>query len=118
MKKLSEYKDEDALDLFADLIDPITDIMGDKEVVNSFTKESKIKGIQMMIKKHKGAVFQCLAILEGIPVEEYHCDILSLPKTILEIMNDEGLMDFFKSQGQQMEEESFGSVMENSGEEE
>lgn len=117
MKKLSEYRDEDALDLLADIIDPVTEILADKEVVNTFLKKTKLQGISLAIKKHKKAVIRCLAILNGVSVEEYHCNIITLPKTILEIINDKDLMVFFKSQSQEMEEESFGSATE-SGEEE
>lgn len=117
MKKLSEYRDEDALDLLADIIDPATEILADKEVVNTFLKKTKLQGISLAIKKHKKAVIRCLAILNGVSVEEYHCNIITLPKTILEIINDKDLMDFFKSQSQEMEEESFGSAIANSEEE-
>lgn len=114
MKKLSEYHDEEALDLLADIIDPVTEILADKEVVNTFLKKSKLQGTSVAIKKHKKAIMKCLAVLEGVPVKDYHCNIVSLPKTILEILNDNELMDFFKSQSQQMEEESSGSATANS----
>lgn len=114
MKKLSEYHDEEALDLLADIIDPVTEILADKEVINTFIKKNKLQGIGLAIKKHKKAIMQCLAVLEGVPVKEYHCNIVTLPKTILEIINDKELMAFFKSQSQQMEEESSGSVTANS----
>lgn len=117
MKKLSEYKDEEALTLVADLIDPITDILGDKEVVSTFRK-GKLNGVKLAIKKHSKSVFQCLAILEQVPVDEYHCNVITLPKTILDIINDTDLIDFFSSQSQQMDEESSGSAMENGEEKE
>lgn len=110
MKKLSEYKDEEALELLADILDPITDILADQEVVKAFTKKSKLQGIGLAIKKHKRAVFECLAILEGVPVKDYHCNVITLPITILDIINDKDLIAFFGSQSQQMEEESSGSV--------
>lgn len=116
MKKLSEYKDEEALVLLADLIDPITDIVGDKEVVSAFRKKGKLHGAKLAIKKHTKSVFKCLAILEQVPVEDYHCNIITLPKTILDIINDTDLIDFFNSQSQQMDAESSGSAM-GSGEE-
>ena len=112
MKKLSEYKDEEALELLADLIDPVTEIIIDKEVVKEF-KKNKLRGISKAIKKHKSAVFRCLAVLDGTPDKEYHCNIVTLPKTILEIINDKDLIDFFNSQSQETDEGSSGSATEN-----
>lgn len=117
MKKISEYKDEEALELLADLLDPITEILIDKEVTKTF-KRNKLKGIAKAVKNHKSAVFKCLAILDGSPDEEYHCNVITLPKTILEIINDKDLLDFFSSQSQETEEESFGSHTENGESEE
>lgn len=112
MKKLSEYRDVEALELLADLMEPVTKILIDKEVIAAF-KKNKLAGVSRAIKRHKEAVFECLAILEGVPVSQYHCNIITLPKTILEIINDNDLVDFFKQQSQQMDEESSGSAMEN-----
>ena len=119
MKKLSEYKDEEALDLLADLMEPVTEIITDKEVVEAFFKKTRLSGIMLAIKKHKKAVFECMAILDGVPVEEYHCNLITLPKTILAVVNDKEFLTFFKSQGQEyLEEESSGSATENGGDEE
>lgn len=109
MKKLSEYKDEEALDLLANIIEPITEIVIDKEVVKKF-KKNKLSGISHAIKRHRTAVFACMAALNGETVETYHCNIVSLPKTILDIINDKELIDFFASQSQEQDEESSGSA--------
>ena len=108
MKKLSEYKDEEALEVLGNLIEPATEIILDKEVVAKF-KQNKLKGIALAIKRHRRAVFCCLAALNGEDEDSYTCNIVSLPKTILDVINDKDLLDFFGSQGQEMEEESFGS---------
>ena len=112
MKKISQYKDEEALELLADLIEPLARIIADKEVLSAFKKKSKIAGVSAAIKAHKHDVFQMLAILDGTPVEEYHCNVFDLPIKALEILNDKELNDFFKSQSQLMDEESSGSATE------
>lgn len=118
MKKLSELKDDEALDLWADLIDPLSEIVTDKEVVNAFVKVNRLEGVKICIKKHKDALVKCLAAIEGVPYEEYHVGFWALPRKVLAVVNDIGKdpdqMDFFKSQGQEfMEGESSGSVTEN-----
>lgn len=109
MRSLSSYKGEEALDVLADLIDPITEILSDpKNRVGKFTKENRMDIISNCIKNHKKAVLQILARLEGVPVDKYECTIFSLPSALLQILNDEELADFFISQG-------WGAVAVNSG---
>lgn len=118
MKKLSEYKDEEALDMLADLIDPVVDIFGDKEVANYYKGGVKLKAVQIAIKNHKPAVINMLAILEGVPRDEYHCNLLTLPKLLLNIFNDPDLTAFFDVQSEKDSETLSGSATENIKEEE
>lgn len=119
MRKLSDYKGEDALDLLADLIDPVADIASDKEIATLVrSKQSKMAIVKVAIKNHKKAILEILAILEGVPVEEYECSVFSLPVKILEILNDKELINFFTSAGQTEDATSFGSSMENTEAEE
>lgn len=98
--KLSEYKDGEALDLLAELIDPVSTIASDKRIAELVkAKAGKLKVVQYAIKNHKEQILQILAAIDGVPVEEYHCNVLTLPLKVLEILNDEDLMDFFTSQG-------------------
>ena len=117
MKKLSEYKDEEALDMLADLIDPVIDIFGDKEVAKYFRGGVIIKAVQVAIKNHKKSVIKMLAILEGVPESEYHCNLLTLPRVLLDVFNDPELKDFFTEQSEEKTlEEPSGSVTENTEE--
>ena len=118
MKKLSEYKDEQALDLLADLLDPTVMILGNPAVNSCIRKGQKLKAIKWAIKLEKKRVIEILALLEGVPEKDFHCNLVTLPKMLLEILNDELLSDFFKSQGQKISEVSSSSAMENSEEEE
>ena len=116
MKKLSEYRDEDALDLLADLIEPAETIFSDKDVQSANSK-SMWKAVKVAIKKHKKEVMEIMAILDGAPVEDLHINVLSLPIKVMEVISDKDLVNFFVSQGQNMESTSSGSVTENTSEE-
>lgn len=116
MKKLSEYENEEALDLLADILEPVAHIFADKDFVAQI-QTNKMSAIQHVIRNHKSDVLTIMARLEGVPVDEYQCTIFTLPLTLLEIMNDPDLLDFFKSQGLKINEESFGSAMESIEEE-
>lgn len=118
MKKLSEYKDEEALDILADLIDPVVNIFGDKDVAKFYRSGVIIKAVQLSIKNHKEDVINMMAILEGVPREEYHCNLLTLPKVLLNIFNDPELTSFFDAQSEKDSEIPSGSVTENTEEKE
>ena len=113
--KLSEYQGEAALDILADLIEPAGEIMSDKQIGDIF-KENRFKAIGLAIKNHKNAVMQILAVLDGVPVEEYKCNVFTLPVKILELLNDPALIQLFSYQGQTGDAKSSGSVSENTEE--
>ena len=110
--KLSEYQGEEALDLLADLIEPAGEIMSDKEIGEVF-KENRFKAIGLAIKNHKKAVIQIMATMDGVPVNEYKCNVFSLPVKILELLNDPEMIRLFRYQGQTGDAISSGSVSEN-----
>ena len=113
--KLSEYQGEAALDILADLIEPAGEIMSDKEIGEVF-KENRFKAIGLAIKNHKKAVMQILATMDGVPVDEYKCNVFSLPVKILELLNDPEMIQLFQYQGQTGDANSSGSASENTEE--
>lgn len=110
--KLSEYQGEAALDILADLIEPAGEIMSDKEIGNVF-KKNRFKAIGLAIKNHKKAVMQIMATMDGVPVDEYKCNVFTLPAKILELLNDSELIRLFTYQGQTGDANSSGSASEN-----
>lgn len=115
--KLSDIKDEKALDLLADIIEPAIEIMSDNEIRNAYEDKSSIpKIVKILIKKHKKSIIEILAVLDGVPVEEYHINVLTLPTKLIEILSDDVLMDFFSSQAQTTLEQRFSSATESTEE--
>lgn len=113
--KLSEYHGEEALDVLADMIEPAGEIMSDKEIGEVF-KKNRFKAIGMAIKNHKKAVMQIMAAIDGVPVDEYKCNVFTLPVKILELLNDPDLIQLFTYQGQTGDANSSGSVSGNTEE--
>ena len=113
--KLSEYQGEAALDILADLIEPAGEIMSDKEIGEVF-KKNRFKAVALAIKKHKNAVMKIMSTIDGIPVEEYKCNVFTLPVKILELLNDPALVQLFTYQGQTGDANSSGSASANIGE--
>ena len=114
MKRLSEYKDEEALDLLADILSPTVEIMQDEAVQKFFNKGDEnmtvADVVTLVIKTHKKAVMQIMAALEGVPSEEYHCNIFTLPAQLMQVVNDPDLRAFFALQGQTDSASTSGSA--------
>ena len=94
--KLSDYKNEDAVEVIADIIEPLSVIFTDEEIKN---EKNRMKAIAKALKKYKKEVIQILARIDGVPVDNYECNALTLPIKVLEVMNDKEVQDFLESLG-------------------
>lgn len=111
--KLNEIKNEQAIEVLADMFDPIIEIASDEQVVSAARGNNKVLMVKHILKDHSRAVFELMALSEGVPVEEYECDILTLPIKLLDLFNRPEFGFLFQSQGQKTEDTSFGSATEN-----
>nr|DAI82398.1 MAG TPA: hypothetical protein [Caudoviricetes sp.] len=93
--KLSEYKNEAAIELLADILEPATKILAD-EKIKELIDGPRISLIKYVLKNHKSEIIEILAIMDGVPVEEYECNFLTLPSKVMALLNDKDLMSFFK----------------------
>lgn len=116
MKRLSDYKNEAALDLLVEIMEPAAELMSDSDAVGLLYSKKpgdRMKGVTQMIKGHKGAVISILAALDGVPVDQYECGFFTLPTRLLEVLNDKELLTFFMDQQTESSEKSLSSAMEN-----
>lgn len=99
MRKFNELKDDEAIEILGDIIEPAYTIMTDDEVKAAFRTNEKtlIKLAKIICKKYTKEVFEILAVMDGQKVEEYHCSFFTLPFRVLEILNNKDLLDFFSS---------------------
>lgn len=96
MRKLSEIKGEEALDVLAEIIEPAAEIFSDENVKNAVKAEkNKAKAVKIILKDHKKAILALMAVLEGTPVEEYKPTLLALPALIIGVLNDPELNSLF-----------------------
>lgn len=116
MRKISDIRGEDALDVLADIMEPASEIMADEEIASMYRSGNRIKAISTAIKNHKKSVIHVLAILDGEDPDGYSPSLISLPTKIIEILNDPELDMVFTSQGQMQGENASGSAMENTEE--
>lgn len=104
---------EDALEIFADLLEPASEIIGDAEVKDLFRANERMKAVKVAIKKHKSAIIEILARLDGEEPENYKIGIFTLPAKVLNLLNQPELQELFTGQSQNAEGASSGSATEN-----
>lgn len=112
--KLTDFENEQALDLLADIIEPAAMIMGDakvKEMVDS--RKPVLLIASYILKNHKKQVIKIEAIMHGKTPETVRFNTATLIKDVVDIFNDSELVDLFTSQGQMKQEGSSGSATEN-----
>ena len=95
MRKLSEIKGEEALDVLAEIIEPAAQIFTDENVKEALKSGSRIKATKIILKDHTKAILTLMATLEETPVEEYKPTLLALPALIIEVLNDPELNSLF-----------------------
>lgn len=117
MKKLSDYKGEEAIELWADLIEMVAPIFTDnsiKEIVRS--GKPKIEIAKAILAKHKSDAVKILLRIDPTPIDGLNV-VIRLIELLNEIGKDETLTSFFGF-AEQTDNESSGFLTENTGAEE
>lgn len=96
MRKLSEIKGEEAIDVLAEILVPITEIANDEEVKEGF-ETNVATCVSIALKKHKAQVIEILASINGKSAEETlaEIDILSLPAYMVDVLNEPAIQNLF-----------------------
>lgn len=112
--KLLTATGEDAFELMADLIDPISEIAADADIMRCYKTNQKMKAIKFAMKNHPKTMTEILAICEGVPLGEYKKTAPQMLVDVLRVVNHPTVAVLFTSQAQDVKTEtSSGSVMEN-----
>lgn len=111
--KLSDIKGDRVLDVIADIIDPIANMVQDKGVAAMFERkavpegmeardffaERMRKGMPVLLKGHKADIIAIMAAIEGVTPEQY-AESLNFPKLftdVMELVTDNAFLDFLSS---------------------
>lgn len=111
--KLSEIKGEKALEVLADLIDPIKELLEDDKLKDMRDESNKLDIVKYLLKQHKKEMLTILALISGENPETYEPTILTLPVMVMDFLNDPDVAELFGLQGQPTEQASSGSATEN-----
>ena len=118
MKRLSDYKGEEAIDLWAELMGPIGRVLQDENVRNALSDDSlsTMQKVQAILKNNKKEAATILLAIDDTPINGLNI-IARLLDLVLEIENSEEFSGFFGSAEQKKEGESSGSATVNAKEE-
>ncbi len=99
MKKLSEYRGTEAVDLLCELIDPFAEIAGDADIRAMISeKKPAAVWIAAALRAHKGAFIRMASAITGEAEEDMN--VLTLPRLALQILSDEDFLELFRSAAQ------------------
>lgn len=127
--KLSDIKGDRVLDVIADLIDPIANMVQDKDVAAMFKREAvpdgmkardffakrMRKGLPVLLKSHKADIIAIMAAIEGVTPEQYAAS-LNFPKLftdVMELVTDDAFLDFLSSSETGKDAGAPGSALES-----
>lgn len=129
--KLSDIRGDRVLDVIADIIDPIANMVQDKDVAAMFERKAvpegmdardffakrMRKGMPVLLKGHKADIIAIMAAIEGVTPEQYAAS-LDFPKLftdVMELVTDDALLDFLSSSGTEKDADAPGAASESSG---
>ena len=98
MRKLSEIKGKEALKVLAKIVNEVSKICIDEEIISFAKASNKIKIVECLLDKYPDEILNVMAALEGIDPKEYEPSLTEIPKNILEMLNDPDLVMLFQSQ--------------------
>ena len=113
MKTLSDYKGEEAIELWADLIEPLSVILSNKEFTSGLKGKAPLIIAKEIMKEYKREAVEILTIIDDEPIDGMNI-LTRLVALLADIGRNKEIMGFFGSAVQEISEsESSGSVMEN-----
>ena len=113
---VTDIKGKDAIDVMADILEPLTTILADEEIDQLSKTGTRLQAITHALKKYPDEVIYILARLDNEQPEEYEVNLVTLPRKLLEIINAPELQFLFTSQARNNDNDSSGSVTESTEE--
>lgn len=113
MKKLSDYKGEEAIELWADLLEPMTNILGDQSLMGNVSGKPPLIIAKEVLENHSAEAIEIMLRIDPTPLDGMNI-LLRLVALLQDIWQNKDIVSFFKSAEQEKEEkESSGSATEN-----
>lgn len=113
MKKLSDFKDEKGIEIAAQVLSVIMDILAKKENKKPSEAKSPLAMFSAFMQNSPKEMRKIFAILSEEDPEKYTCDGAQAMLNMLVLANDPILVSLFTSQSRAGDATSSGSASEN-----
>ncbi len=116
MKKLSDYKGDEAIELWADMLDPLTDILADDTVQKAVRGgKSKLDIVKTILKTHKKEAVKLMLLVDPEPIDGINV-VIRLAELVTDIGKYPEVKSFFGyAEQEQTDGGSGGSPTETTG---
>lgn len=111
-----DVKGEEALDVFADMLEPLFTILSNEDVRKAYMEKNIMTAVKVAIKNCKKDVIALLAVIDGEDPETYKPGVFTIPNRLLAIFNNPDFRNLFILQAQTKDTDSSGSATENTEE--
>lgn len=95
MRKFSEIKGQEAIDVLAEILEPIINIVNDEEVRQGM-ETNVARSASIALKKHKKEVWHILAVIDGVEDDKLEIDLLTLPTALIELLSEPVVQELFQ----------------------
>lgn len=113
MKTLSDYKGEEAIELWGDLLELLVPIFQDKKIAEVASGGNKFTMAKAILARHKKEAEQILLRIDPTPIDGLNI-VIRLVRIITEIGQDDYVRSFFGfAEQEKTDKESSGSVTES-----
>ena len=116
MRKLSDFRDEKGIEIAAQVLAIIMDILSNKENMDHTTAKTPLAMFSAFMQNSPKEMRKIFAILSEKDEKDYTCDGAEAMTNMLILANDPILVGLFISQGQTGDATSSGSASENTEE--
>lgn len=129
--RLSDIRGDRVLDVIADVIDPIANMVQDRDVAAMFGRkavpegmeardffaERMREGLPALLRNHKSDIIAVMAAIEGVTPGQYAAslDIAKLFTDVMELLTDDAFIDFLSSSGTGKGADAPGAASASSG---
>ena len=113
MKKLSDYQGEEAIELWADLLEPCMAIFTEPAVKEAYGKKPMLEVAKIILKTKAKEATEMLTRIDDTPLNGANA-FLRLSTVLTDMMTDDSARSFFGFAAQETpEQEHSGSATEN-----
>lgn len=68
MRQLHDFKDDEAFEIWIDILEPLTAILSDAKIVDSIKTKPKLKAVQDVLKAHTPEIKEILLRIDNTPI--------------------------------------------------